>query len=88
MFMRSQIISEGQKVVVGFSTRDREMKQNAARDLGLQPGELRGVLQKIDDLLQFLLGFVAARDVVERHLGAVVQKELRLALGEGHFRFF
>ena len=59
-------------------------KQNTARDLGTQPGELRGVLQEMDDLLQFLLGLVAARNIVERHLGAVVQKKLCLALGEGH----
>ena len=71
----------GQK---GLARAGRAQKQNTARDLGTQPGELRGVLQEMDDLLQFLLGLVAARNIVERHLGAVVQKKLCLALGEGH----
>ena len=44
-------------------------QQRALRDPPAQPLELLRLLQELDDLLQLLLGLVAAGDVLERDLG-------------------
>ena len=43
----------------------RADEQHAARNLAAEPLEFSGVAQELDDLLQVLLGFVDARDVLE-----------------------
>ncbi len=42
-----------------------------------------GVLEKADDFLQFLLGFVDTGDVVEGHLGVGLDVDFGLALADG-----
>jgi hypothetical protein len=51
----------------------RPDQQDAARDMRPEPGELFRPLQEVDDLVQFLLGFV--------HAGHVVEGDLHVGLG-------
>ena len=62
----------------------RPDQQHAARDASAQFLELLRVAQELDDLLQVLLGFVDARDVLERHPPLRFRQELGLRLAESH----
>lgn len=45
----------------------RSNEQNTLRQLSTQIAKLLGVLQKLNDLLQLLLGFVTTLHIVKRH---------------------
>ena len=60
----------------GLAASGRAEQQDALGDLGAQRLELLGVLQELDDFLQFLLGLVHAGDVVKRDFGDVVGQPL------------
>ena len=65
----------------------RADEQHTARNASAQPLEFSGIAQEFDDLLQILLGFVDAGDIVKgdaamrfgQHLGARLAKAHRLA---------
>jgi hypothetical protein len=52
--------------------------------MGAKPPVLLGLLQELDDLLQLVLGFVDAGDVVERGLRILLHVNLGLALADRH----
>ena len=58
--------------------------QHAARNLAAEALELARVLEELDDLDDFLLGFVHARDVGERDLHLVLAQQPRATLAERH----
>jgi hypothetical protein len=58
--------------------------QDAFRDLAAEPLELARVLQEFDDLGNFGLGLVDARDVRKRYADLVLAEQARLALAKGH----
>ena len=58
--------------------------QHAARDLAAEALELARVLEEVDDLGDFFLGFVDARDVRERDGDLVFVEQARPALAERH----
>ena len=62
----------------------RADQQHAARDLAAEPLELLRVAQELDDLLQVLLGFVDAGDVVEGDAAMRLGQKLGLGLAEAH----
>ena len=88
---------DGEERHVGFArdrARDQRLagagradQQHAARNPSAEPLEFAGVAQEFDDLLQILLGFVDAGDVLEgdaamrlgQHLGARLAEAHRLA---------
>ena len=62
----------------------RADQQHAARNASAEPLEFGGVAQEFDDLLQILLGFVDARDVVERDAAMRLGQQLGARLAEAH----
>jgi hypothetical protein len=67
----------------GLAAARRTHQKDAARDLAAEGGETVGFLEEFDDFGEFLLRFVRARDVVERHAGLVFADDLRLRTTEG-----
>src|SRR5690606_12569260 len=61
----------------------RANQQRALRQPSAELGELLGILEELDDLLQLLLGLVGAGDVGESDLRRVAGEQLRLRLAEG-----
>ena len=59
-------------------------EKDALRDLSAQLLELGGLLQEVDDLRQLVLGFLAARHVLERGFLLVRREQLRAGLSERH----
>ena len=74
----------GQK---GFPRTRRAYEQDALRDLAAQDLEPAGILQKLDDLLQFLLGFIDAGYVRKADLRLPLHVHLCLAFSYGHKTF-
>jgi len=62
----------------------RANQEHAARDLAAQALELLRVAQELDDLLQVLLGFIHAGDIVEGHAAVRLSQEFCLGLAEAH----
>jgi hypothetical protein len=62
----------------------RSHQQHAARDARAELIELLGVLQELDNFLQFGLGFVDAGHVLERDDGLVAEEHAGAALAEAH----
>ena len=62
----------------------RADEQHAARDAAAELLELLRVAQKLDDLLQILLGLVDAGDILEGHTALRLLKQLGLRLAESH----
>ena len=62
----------------------RAHEKNALGDLAAEAGELLGVLEELDDLLELLLGLVDAGDVGEGHLLLVGRQQPCLGLAERH----
>ena len=60
----------------------RAHQQHALRNAAAELLELLRLAQEVDDLLQFVLGFVDAGDVLERDLLLRAGRKLRLALAE------
>src|SRR5262249_13882229 len=60
----------------------RPHQQHALGNASAELLELLRLLQELDDLLQLLLRFIDAGDVLERHLLLRARRELRLALAE------
>ena len=84
----------GEERHVGFArdrARDQRLagagradQQHAARNASAEPLEFAGVAQEFDDLLQVLLGFVDAGDVLERHAAMRFRQHLRARLAKAH----
>ena len=62
----------------------RADQQHAARNPSAQPLILAGIAQELDDLLQVLLGFVDAGDVLERHPAMRLGQHLGARLAKAH----
>src|SRR6185436_14692436 len=60
----------------------RAHQQDALRDASAELLEFLRFLEELDDLLQLVLGFVDARDVLEGDLLLRARRQLRLALAE------
>src|SRR6185369_6865475 len=60
----------------------RSDHQDALRNPSTHFGELLRILQKLDDLGNLFLGFIATRDVREREPIAVTREQFRAALAE------
>ena len=58
--------------------------QHALGNLAAELLELARVLEEVDDLADFLLGLIDARDVRERDVDLVFAEQPRAALAEGH----
>jgi hypothetical protein len=59
-----------------FAGARRAEQQHALGNARAERLELLGVLQELDNLAELLLGLIHARNVVERHLGAVFREHL------------
>ena len=70
----------------GFARPWRADQEDALGDFGPQGGIAGGIFEEIDDLLQFILGFVAAGHVVEGDARVGVGHHPRLAPPETHCR--
>ena len=68
----------------GLAGAGRADEQDALGHAGAQPAVRGGVLEEIDDLPQFVLGFIDTGDVGESDLGIGFQIDLRLALADRH----
>jgi hypothetical protein len=68
----------------GFTGTGRAHHQDAPRNLATQLLELGGIAQELDQFGHFFLGFVDARDVVERDIDLVFAQQACLALAERH----
>ena len=68
----------------GLAGARRADQQHAARNAPAELLELLRVAQELDDLLQVLLGFVDAGDVLERHAPLRLGQKLGLRLAESH----
>ena len=79
---------------IGFAgdrTRDQRLagarradQQHAAWNTSAEALELARVAQKLDDLLQILLGFIDTRDVLKRHTAMSLGQHLRARLAKAH----
>ncbi len=65
-----------------FPRTRRPEQQHPLRDPPAQAAELRRILEEVDDLVQFDLGFVASGDILEGHLRAVFVRHTRLDFAE------
>jgi hypothetical protein len=61
--------------------------QHAFRDASAEPLKLFGVLEELDDLLDFFLGFLHAGDFLERHLVLVAAEHAGARFAEAHGAF-
>ncbi len=68
----------------GLARPGRAHQQNALGDLPAEALELLRVLEKLDDLLEFLLGLVDSCNVSERHLLLVGSEKTGLGFTKGH----
>ena len=71
----------GQQRLAGTGRPDQ---QDAFRHAAAEPAVLLGILQKFDDLLQLVLGFVDAGDVVEANPGVGFDVDFGFALADRH----
>ncbi len=62
----------------------RADQQHAARNPSAEPLVLSGIAQEFDDLLQILLGFIDAGDVLERHAAMRLGQHLGARFAEAH----
>ena len=67
-----------------FTRARRTDHQHALRNLAAQALKLRRILQKLDDLADFFLGFLDTRDVLKRDVDLILTEQARLALAERH----
>ena len=68
----------------GLAGAGRPDQQHALRDLAAEPLKFLRVLQVLDDLLELLLGFVDAGDVLEGDAADLFGQQPRPALAEAH----
>ena len=62
----------------------RADEQHALGHVPAQPRIIHRVFQKIDDLLELVLGLIDARDIIEADLGIGLDVDLGLALADLH----
>ena len=67
-----------------FAGAGRADQQDALRHAPAQPAVLCGILQKIDDLPQLVLGLIDAGNVLEAYTGVGLDIDLGLALADRH----
>ena len=67
-----------------FPRTRRTHQQHALRNPSAEAGELLGLAEELDDLLELGLGLLDARHVLERHLMLVLGQQARLRLPEAH----
>jgi hypothetical protein len=62
----------------------RADQQRTARNLAAEPLELLRIAQELDDLLEVLLGFVDAGDILEGHAAMPLGQQLGLGFAKAH----
>ena len=68
----------------GLAGAGRADQQHAFRHASTEPSVIRRALEEVDDLAQFVLGFVDACDVGKCHAGIGFDVDFRLALSDSH----